>query len=271
MYNPEEEKYMAETPAFYFDILEILAKGRCPACELVRQKPLHYIDHALYGLVTDPHAQNLFAETGGYCRRHAEMLLKIPWGSALGVAILYNRLIEDAAENLKAGRGEISAREKRGGFSFHPFSSRGRGKGGPKNDNPDCLACKVEQDTEQGVLQTLVEMLRAGDGRMLEAVESREGFCLYHLDLALSIAGDGKAEEILRRHGLRRAEKLLAELKEFIRKSDYRHTKEEMGAEGDSWLRAVAWVTGVSLEKDDSGARPGDLKRRLRGESPPGG
>src|SRR5512136_3139576 len=105
---------MPETPAFYFDILEQLSQGRCPACELVRTKPVHYIDHALYGLVTDPHAQNLFAETGGYCRRHAEMLLRIPWGSALGVAILYNRLIEDAAEALTAGRRRV-ARGKRSG------------------------------------------------------------------------------------------------------------------------------------------------------------
>ncbi len=261
---------MAQTPAFYFDILEILAKGHCPACELVRQKPLHYIDHALYGLVTDPHAQNLFAETGGYCRRHAEMLLKIPWGSALGVAILYNRLIEDAAEALKAGRGEALGREKRSGFSLDLFSPKGRRKSLSKDDNPDCLACKVEQDTEQGVLHTLVETLQEGDGRMLEAVEGCEGFCLYHLDLALAMGAGEKVEAILRRHGLRRAEKLLAELKEFIRKCDYRFTKEQMGAEGDSWLRAVAWVTGVSLEKDESGSRPGDLKRKLRGESPPG-
>jgi hypothetical protein len=61
---------MTQTPAFYFDILEILSRGRCPGCELTRSKAMHYIDHALYGLVTDPHAQNLFADTGGYCRRH---------------------------------------------------------------------------------------------------------------------------------------------------------------------------------------------------------
>ena len=102
---------MPQTPAFYFDILENLAQGRCPACELVRRKPMHYIDHALYGLVTDPQAQNLFAETGGYCRRHAGMLLQIPWGSALGVAILYNRLIEDAAEALSAERGQAAGPE----------------------------------------------------------------------------------------------------------------------------------------------------------------
>lgn len=252
---------MTETPAFYFDILELLAQGLCPACELVRRKPMHYIDHALYGLVTDPHAQNLFAETGGYCRRHAGMLLSIPWGSALGVAILYNRLIEDAAQELKSGKAAGG-----GGLSLNPFAAKRRKASLARNDNPDCLACKVERETEEGVLHTLVKMLRAGDKRLAEAVEGSDGFCLYHLESALRIGADEAAGAVLRRHGLRRAEKLLAELKEFIRKSDYRHTKEEMGGEGDSWMRAVAWVTGVSLEKDDRPFHPGELKRKMRGE-----
>jgi hypothetical protein len=252
---------MTQTPAFYFDILEILPRERCPACDLTRQKAMHYIDHALYGLVTDPTAQNLFADTGGYCRRHGEMLLKIPWGSALGVAILYNRLVEDAVQALKSGAGK-----KGGGLSLGFLSLR-RKPSLAKDGNPDCLACDVERDTEQAVLHTLVESLRAEDGRMLAAVEGSEGFCLYHLDLALQTNSDDKVDVILRRHGLRKAEHLLAELKEFIRKSDYRFTKEPMGAEGDSWSRAVAWVTGVSLGGGEPGLPPGELKRRLREEN----
>jgi hypothetical protein len=257
---------MTQTPAFYFDILEILSRGRCPGCELTRRKALHYIDHALYGLVTDPQAQNLFADTGGYCRRHGEMLLKIPWGSALGVAILYNRLIEDAAGELKAGGKESVAGEKRGAPVSGFFPAKGRKKPLARDDHPDCLACKVERETEQGVLHTLTESLRAADQRMLEAVNGSEGFCLYHLDLALSDPLPEKVETALRRHGLRRAGHLLLELKEFMRKSDYRFTGEPMGSEGDSWMRAVAWLTGVSLEKEDAGGAPSELKRKMRGE-----
>jgi hypothetical protein len=257
---------MTQTPAYYFDILEILSQGRCPGCELTRQKAMHYIDHALYGLVTDPRAQNKFADTGGYCRRHGEMLLKIPWGSALGVAILYNRLVEDAVEVLKEGVGETTAGDKRGGASAGLFSGRGRSKRLSRDAAVECLACAVERETEQGVVHTLIDTLKTGDEKMFAAVDGKEGFCLYHLDLALANPLPEKVGIALRRHGLRRAERLLAELKEFMRKSDYRFAKEPMGAEGDSWMRAVAWVTGVSLEKEESGPRPGDLKRKMRGE-----
>ncbi|HEY5118541.1 MAG TPA: hypothetical protein VII90_03730, partial [Anaerolineales bacterium] len=143
---------------------------------------------------------------------------------------------------------------------------KGRRKPFSRGDNPDCLACKVERETEQGVLHTLTESLRAGDGRMLEAVNGSEGFCLYHLDLAFSNPLPEKVETALRRHGLRRAGHLLVELKEFMRKSDYRFTGEPMGPEGDSWTRAVAWATGVSLEKEDAGGAPGELKRKMRGD-----
>jgi len=257
---------LTQTPAFYFDILELLSRGRCPGCELTHRKAMHYIDHALYGLVTDPHAQNLFAGTGGYCRRHGEMLLKIPWGSALGVAILYNRLIEDAADILKEGADGTTAGVKRSVSPKGLFPAKARRRSLVRGDNPNCLACKVESETEQGVLHTLIESLRTGDGRMLEAVNGSEGFCLYHLDLALKDPLPEKVETALRRHGLRRAERLLSELKEFMRKSDYRFTGEAMGPEGDSWSRAVAWVTGVSVEKDDPDSHPGDLKRKMRSE-----
>jgi hypothetical protein len=194
------------------------------------------------------------------------MLLKIPWGSALGVAILYNRLIEDAAEDLKACGEESVAGEKRGAPALGFFQAKGRRKPLPRSDNPDCLACKVERETEQGVLHTLTESLRAGDQRILEAVNGSEGFCLYHLDLALSGPLPEKVGTALRRHGLRRAEHLLVELKEFMHKSDYRFTGEPMGSEGDSWMRAVAWLTGVGLEKEDAEGAPSELKRKMRGE-----
>jgi hypothetical protein len=242
---------MTQTPVFYFDILEILSVGRCPVCELLRKKSMNYIDHALYGLVVDPQTQNRFAESGGYCRRHGEMLFKIPWGSALGVAILHRRLIEDAADALKSAGSKPGA---------------GRAAKLEKAIQPDCLACKVEQEALEGILQTVVTTLKEKDERMTEAVGQGRGFCLHHLDALLAATKDAETASILRQHGLRTAERLLEELSEFIRKSDYRFTQEQMGGEGDSWMRAVAWMTGLPLEKEGQGFKPGTLKKQMRGE-----
>lgn len=246
---------MKQTPAFYFDILETLSVGSCPACEILRRKSMNYIDHALYALVVDPPTQNRFAQSGGYCRRHGEMLFKIPWGSALGVAILYRRLIEDAAAGLKKS-------------SLKPGT--GRKPEWERLIHPDCPACVVEQEAEQGVLAAILSTLKEKDARMLEAVAGGKGLCLRHVDAALAIAGDAEIANLLREHGLRTAQALLDDLSEFIRKSDYRFTKEQKGEEGDSWMRAVSWMTGVAREKENRGFTPGALKKRMREEGSSG-
>jgi hypothetical protein len=239
---------MTQTPAFYFDILEILALGRCPVCEILRRKSMKYIDHALYALVVEPQTQNRFAQAGGYCRRHGEMLFRIPWGSALGIAILHRRLIEDVSDELrKADRRNVGGERK-------PWQ---------KHLQPECPACVVEREAEEGALAAILDSLKAKDERMSKAINEGTGLCLHHLDAALSAADPGTID-ILRSHGLRTADSLHAELDEFIRKSDYRNSDESMGAEGDSWIRAVSWVTGAVPEKEAKGPRPGSLKQRLR-------
>jgi hypothetical protein len=239
---------MTQTPAFYFDILEILAVGRCPACEILRRKSMSYIDHALYALVVDPPTQNRFADSGGYCRRHAEMLFRIPWGSALGVAILYRRLTEDSA-------AELTKADRRSAGGKSPAL---------RHLQPACPACTVEQEAELGVLEAILSMLKAKDPRMMEAVTGGRGLCLRHTDAALASAPNAETAALVREHGLRTAKLLLDELNEFIRKSDYRNSEEQKGPEGDSWMRAVSWVTGAVPEKEAKAFTPGSLKQQMR-------
>jgi len=246
---------MSQTPAFYYDILEILSVGRCPVCEIQRRKSMNYIDHALYALVVDPQTQNRFAQAGGYCRRHGEMLFRIPWGSALGVAILHRRLLEDTAEELQKADRKTAAGGKK------PWQ---------RHVQPDCPACTVEREAEEGALAAILATLKAKDERMTGAVAGGKGMCLHHIDAALSVAADGETFVLLRDHGLRTARALIDELDEFIRKSDYRNTDEQQGLEGDSWIRAVSWVTGAVPEKEAKAFTPGSLKKRLREESSSG-
>ena len=42
----------------------------------------------------------------------------------------------------------------------------------------------------------------------------------------------------------RSLDNLLDELDEFIRKQDYRFADEKIGAEGDSWMRAIRMIAG---------------------------
>jgi hypothetical protein len=65
-----------------------------------------------------------------------------------------------------------------------------------------------------------------------------------HLDQARTARRDAYALERLWEVQRACMQALNEELREFIRKHDYRFTGEGMGTEGTSWIRAIAMVAG---------------------------
>jgi hypothetical protein len=65
-----------------------------------------------------------------------------------------------------------------------------------------------------------------------------------HLDRARATTRNMRALERLWEVQNACMQSLLEELSEFIRKHDYRFTREGMGEEGTSWIRAIEMVAG---------------------------
>jgi hypothetical protein len=105
-----------------------------------------------------------------------------------------------------------------------------------------CPACEQQAMTEDSALASLLNDL--GDETMVQAIQTSDGLCLLHFRQALARGGDAAA--CARLIHLQRAhfERLRAELSEFIDKSAYHLTSERLGVEGDSWLRAIAALSG---------------------------
>lgn len=98
----------------------------------------------------------------------------------------------------------------------------------------ECPACGVEAKATRRYLQALRKLPAE---KVLEALERGRGFlCLRHLERL-------EAEPIERAFR-QRLERVVAELAEFIRKSDYRFAQEPKGEAGDSWLRAIRALGG---------------------------
>lgn len=98
----------------------------------------------------------------------------------------------------------------------------------------DCPACEIERDAERRYLAALggIEASRVG-----AALAGGAGFvCVRHLELLPGNEVRGLLEERLRR--------LLAEVREFRRRQDYRFAAEPVGDERDSWLRAIRALGG---------------------------
>ena len=79
---------------------------------------------------------------------------------------------------------------------------------------------------------------------LTQVLSASGGLCLPHLDQALQAAATPQAYQALQSICQERIESLRAELGEFIRKNDYRFSKEPVGSEGNAWKRAAILTAG---------------------------
>jgi len=95
---------------------------------------------------------------------------------------------------------------------------------------------------EDDYLNTLLQHL--DDEGLATALRTSAGLCLPHFRRALQLIRDEETFHRVVEWQLDCLERLHGELDELIRKHDYRFSGEDLGAEGDAWIRAIAQVSG---------------------------
>ena len=219
----------------YHNVLQACTEPGCPLCRLAENSVDAYLRALMYELVTDPEARDQIRETLGFCNPHAHRLLTLT-GSALGIGIIYRDVVNTVIEQLAAVR-------------FAPprgilFRRAGAGEAVPQALSPrrPCAVCDQQEKMESLALRVMIEGLR--EERLQAALRASAGICLPHLRRALGAVRNPADFETLVAISRDRYAALRAELDEFIRKNDYRFQREGMGAEGNSWQRAVHAMAG---------------------------
>lgn len=210
-------------PPGYHELREALAQPGCPLCRLVSRAVESYIDNLLYESANDVGVRARLRRSRGFCRVHAARVSRP--GASLGIALIEQDVLGVLLDVLAAGEARGAAQLARDLGSQEP-----------------CPACQHEREMEHLYLEAL---LKSGPGSELgQAYTASAGLCLPHFRLALREARrpDVLAWLIKAQQGF--WERLRGELAEFIRKNDYRFRGEGLGAEGDSWLRALAATAG---------------------------
>ena len=247
-HRAQQDKHSA-----YYDLLDALAQGGCPVCAMTLASVARYLGAITYEHVNVPEFRDAIVAARGYCNDHSWQLREMR--VALGVALMYRDVVRNAAE-------ELARHADGGNGGGRPdFFNSGRGRGGVRGriaalagvrpgdahgellDDPHraCPACHERDRAEALYLGALLDHI--GDERLAQAFRDGGGLCLVHLDRAAATARDAPLRQLfaLQRECLLR---LQEELGEFIRKNDYRFQHEGMGAEGDSWIRAIETVAG---------------------------
>lgn len=221
----------------YFDLIETFPNPGCAVCTLLLRDVTLLLDKIQYEYVVDRETQRKFRASRGLCDEHGWRLAQI--GNALSVAVLYETALDELLKIIDQSPAQNSPQ----GFTRRLFSQNG---GSALADALDptqpCPACETQDAAETRYIDAFTEHLI--DDTMLTAFRSSEGLCIEHFKQALRAAGDTQTSALLIATQRAIWERLRDELNEFMRKSDYQHADEPMGAESTSWARAVARIGG---------------------------
>ncbi len=229
----------------YHNIIQACAEPGCPLCRLSEKTVSAYLGAQMYELVNDPESRDQLRETLGFCNPHAHHLLTLT-GSALGIGIIFRDVVNTLCKQLEAAqyappRGAPVRRVQEALVRTQPAAATEAAVRALSPRQP-CPVCVQQEKMDTIALTVLADGL--SDEKLQAALRASSGLCLPHLRRALQAVRSQAAFEALVSITRENYARLRAELDEFIRKNDYRFQHEGMGAEGDSWKRAVHKVTG---------------------------
>jgi hypothetical protein len=206
------------TPSFFEPdrYMEVFQRDRCPLCFLVHDYSQSYIRNLLEESVTDSLTRKQLLDSHGFCRRHAWQAVNT--GQSLGMAVFYSHL-------LRKGLQEVAA----------PSVFRKK--------KSICPVCAAENSIEDAQAKQFTACWTQSEP-LRRAFQDRGVLCLSHLEKISSQMKPASQRRSLLESAQKALEPLLKDLNEFLEKQDYHRSKEAMGEEWDSWIRAVRMVSG---------------------------
>ncbi|HQK15441.1 MAG TPA: DUF6062 family protein [Anaerolineae bacterium] len=228
----------------YYELRDALNTSGCAICRLAHKAVARYLDSLVYENANDYRVRAEAKAARGFCNLHAWQIRDLH-GAALDVAILSNDVLtewEHALEDFTPQAGPSLLSRVRALLGL---------PGGQKDvtalittltPQRTCLACSVHEATEHAYIHELLTHIT--DPELKAAFVTAGGLCLPHFRQTLRyVATTAQAEAVIELQRQAMAP-MLTELREFIRKHDYRFEIERTASEGESWLKALALVSG---------------------------
>ncbi|HHF98828.1 MAG TPA: hypothetical protein ENL39_05010 [Candidatus Aerophobetes bacterium] len=214
--EPEKKAFYDST---YFELLDAIKEEEsCPICSLVEKSESRYITSLFYELVNDYKVRERLRNSYGFCPEHARLARKL--GNPLGIAIIYEDICSTIVEHMERGK---------------EFFLPGKG----------CPVCELVNEAENRYIQTFLKSFSSKDFQKI--YKQGFGLCMYHFLLVYSELSSREEKNILREYQLNKLREFSVQLTEFIRKHDYRFSREGFGKEATSWRRIVGKIAGSKM------------------------
>lgn len=220
-------------PVGYFDLVRDLRSQGCAVCHGESRSAWRYLDGLLWEGVTDGGVRTATRAAHGFCREHALMALSVASQESgqLGMAILF----EDLLAHVQTEARDLAARR-----------SRRRANHGSQPLAPHAVyhPCASGRATAANYLLILAVEGPSSDVGAAARIGGSH-LCLPHLRMGVGLAVSDQQRDRLIEVFLIGGDQLRSELREFIRKRDYRFSDEVVTKEESSaWIRAVHTMVG---------------------------
>jgi len=225
-------------PFSYYDLLDAFTLSGCPVCRLLTADAERFLDNLLYENTMDIGVQQGYRASRGLCNTHAWQLLEYK-GNAAGIAVLSEAVLDELIGVLTSGNGAATS-----GRSLRGLVSKRDGEqtADALEAHKGCLCCGLLDRAESNYLQTIADHF--AEGQMQEAFRVSEGLCLPHFRRFVPLLRDPAQLRIAIEAQARIWQHLKDELAMYLQQSGARATDEPMGAESDSWQRAILAIAG---------------------------
>lgn len=235
----------------FFELRDALAQPSCAVCRLRTGSANRFLDTLLWESVNDPARRRDIRRARGFCHEHGWALVRA--AASVGVAIIARDVLQSLLKTMDEAAfralPSLSLRRVQEAVDSRQPSAATAELVSRLEPEALCPAC-VWVDKMEGIyLDTLVHSL-VGEDNLLAEYEASDGLCLPHFRQALARVRKEVAYEALLNAQRLVWERLVDQLSESIRKSDYRNLDQVWGEEAGAWLRGVAALVGARPERD---------------------
>jgi hypothetical protein len=222
----------------------------CPVCTVVLEYLDHIIDNWEYEGFSEVAYRYELINSRGFCPLHTEQLVQR--GNSFRLGLIYNEILTDVEHALEQEYSKLTgatsnAPKQRTSFKKlwnRQFQRTGETSTTARPRYDLCPFCQARSNIEQRVISTLVQQLQFEDMRQL--LSQSTGLCLVHLEQARHEAEgtDPTVADHILACQLTCIRRVLEELRELVRKHDYRFSDEPRGNEMLSWRRGAQLCAG---------------------------
>jgi len=221
----------------HHDLLKAFDEAHCPVCRLVLRDSQKDIFNMFQDRINKVDTHLAFRAGRGLCNAHGWQMVATK-GSAITVAVMYESTVFELLKHAnQIGPGASGFGRLLGGASV------GAAAADKLEPTGDCILCAGMNRSEEAYLEILATQIRIEEMRRKFA-ESPGGLCLPHVRLLLRKLNTAQDVRWLLDLQKDKWQNLQDSLKSFIEKNEQNIPHWNMGADGDSWQRAVRYLSG---------------------------